>query len=35
MEGLEYDIDADIRELREKLLDSGIAGMASDYLENL
>ncbi len=32
MEGVEYDIDADIRELREKLLDSGIAGMAKGYL---
>lgn len=35
MEGLEYDIDADIRELREKLLDSGIAGMAAEYLRDL
>ena len=35
MEGLEYDIDADIRELRRKLLDSGIAGMANEYLRNL
>ena len=35
MEGLEYDIDADIRELREKLLDSGIVGMAGEYLRNL
>ena len=35
MEGLEYDMDADIRELREKLLDSGIAGMGKEYLENL
>ncbi len=35
MEGLEYDMDADIRELREKLLDSGIAGMAKEYLQDL
>lgn len=35
MEGVEYDIDADIRELRKKLLDSGIAGMAGEYLQNL
>lgn len=35
MEGLEYDIDADIRELRKKLLDSGIAGMADDYIKSL
>lgn len=35
MEGLEYDIDADIRELREKLLNSGVAGVAGEYLEKL
>lgn len=35
MEGLEYDIDADIMELREKLLNSGVAGMAGEYLEKL
>lgn len=35
MEGVKYDIDADIKELREKLLDSGIAGMAKEYLQEL
>ena len=35
MEGVEYDRDADIRELRGKLLDSGIAGIAKEYLQNL
>ena len=35
MEGLKYDIDADIRELREKLMNSGVAGMANEYLRNL
>ncbi len=35
MEGVRYDRDADIRELRGKLLDSGIAGMAKEYLQNL
>ncbi len=35
MEGLGYDIDTDIRELRKKLLESGIAGMAEEYLKSL
>lgn len=35
MEGVGYDRDKDIRELREKLLDSGIAGMAREYLQTL
>ena len=35
MEGLMYDIDEDIRELRDKLLDSGIAGIAEEYLREL
>lgn len=35
MEGIKYDVDADIRELRKKLLDSGIAGMAREYLREL
>lgn len=35
MEGVEYDRDKDIRELREKLLDSGIAGMSKEYLQTL
>lgn len=38
MEGVAYNRDVDInfatRELREKLLDSGIAGMAKEYLQN-
>lgn len=35
MQGVEYDKDADIRELRDKLLESGIAGIARNYLANL
>lgn len=37
MEGVryEYDRDADIRELKNKLLESGIAGMAKEYLQAL
>lgn len=39
MEGVAYNRDVDInfatKELREKLLDSGIAGMAREYLQNL
>ncbi len=32
---LKYDVDDDIRELREKLRDSGLAGMAESYLNSL
>ncbi len=35
LEGVGYDRDKDIRELREKFLDSGIAGMAKEYLQTL
>lgn len=33
--GMRYDRDAGIRELKNKLLDSGIAGMAEEYLKTL
>lgn len=34
-QGMYYDRDAKIRELKEKLIDSGIAGMAKEYLHAL
>lgn len=35
LEGLKYDVDADIREIREKLLNSGLIGMGNEFLGSL